>query len=273
MTTDTNNFVSCDIFGDLGEQLTQITATFEYAITHNKQPIFRKNCNCQTYWDTLFNNKLIVIEDEDYDQISFKNTITYNTNIPFSDLPQINGNVKLCGSFKYFNYISTNTRKIMIDLIYSNEDFMYNAYDKYTNIKKYFGNIEDNDLISMYISSQNNDMSFYIKAYNMIKFVEKKNLVVFTDDVQWCSKNLMINDAYFIDINENICESFILMSFFQHNIICDKSFGLFASYISSFKKKIIVIPDKLLDTYKSQQFFSLKKNFFWNFYYHHLICV
>lgn len=259
-----DNYVSCIIQGGLGNQLFQIATVYDYAYKYNKVPIFKNvenlynqsNHERKTFWKTLFSDKLNVIDIDVYDKINF-NIIDEKQNNVYTELPYIKGNVLLKGYFQAYKYISEKTRLKMIELIYSNEDYMYEAYKIYNIITSHFGINNDDDMISLHIRRgdyllfdtyhTNLKLDYYEKAYNMSCELsnKKRNIVVFSDDIKWCKENLSdkYENIYFIDIN-NIQIEFILLSFFQNNIIANSTFSWFASFISSFKDKIIIAPKK-----------------------------
>jgi hypothetical protein len=264
-----NNYVSCYIQGGLGNQLFQIASVYEYADMYKKTPIFANvdylpnqfNYERRTYWDTLFSGKLNVIDINEYNKIYFNN-LYEQQGFVYNKLPYINDNVKIIGYFQAHRYISEKTRIKMIELIYSNDTYMYNAYNKYNSIKSYFGSVgnievDDDDMISFhvrrgdYVLLQNNhpllDEKYYKEAYDIsCKLSNKKrNVVVFSDDIAWCKETFAskYDNIYFVEL-DNISIEFILMSLFKNNVIANSSFSWFASFISSYKDKIVIAPNK-----------------------------
>lgn len=152
---------------------------------------------------------------------------------------------------------------------------MYQSYNLYNSIKKYFTNVSniicnDDDIVSMhfrrtdYILTPDNyhhilDLEYYTKAYNI---VNKLNIVIFSDDIEWCKNNInnntfSINDKiylYFVDINIAEIE-FILLSMIKHNIISNSTFSLMASYISYYDTpKKIVAPKQWLTQKQEEKY-------------------
>ena len=280
------NYVSCDVKGGLGNQLFQIASVYEYADVYNKTPIFANvdylynnfNHERRTYWYTLFNNKLNVIDIIDFNKIYFNNLYEQKCFI-YNKLPYINDNVKIIGYFQAHKYISEKTRLKMIELIYSNEEYMYEAYEKYNNIKSYFKNIngvdrvdedDDDDMISFhirrgdYVLSQGYhnvlDEKYYKDAYEISCKIgnKKRNVVVFSDDIPWCKETFTnkYDNIYFVELN-NIGIEFILLSLFKNNVIANSSFSWFASFISSYKDKIVIAPNKWCGTREHQNYEDL----------------
>ena len=163
-----NNYVSCYIQGGLGNQLFQIASVYEYADMYKKTPIFANvdylpnqfNYERRTYWDTLFSGKLNVIDINEYNKIYFNN-LYEQQGFVYNKLPYINDNVKIIGYFQAHRYISEKTRIKMIELIYSNDTYMYNAYNKYNSIT--YSSTENDVSIRyralMWLISKNDDPS------------------------------------------------------------------------------------------------------------------
>ena len=88
---------------------------------------------------------------------------------------------------------------------------------------------------------------------NAIKFMESKNenqnFIVFSDDIEWCKKNLIIkNKCTFIDERFKLKDyhELILMKFCKHNIISNSTFswwGAFLNYNKDGNQKVIY-PEK-----------------------------
>lgn len=242
------NFVTCDVFGNVGQQLAQVCSVIEYGKKHGKTPVFRRNSAFNTFWRTLFSDRLNALDDKEYCAMKFDQTITNTANVCFADLPHIAGNVRLSGNFNMKNI--PHCRDRMIELAYSNEDLMYEAYERFTNIKDFMGMTEDDDIISVYVDTNNQgliDSGFYKKAYDVSCKLgnKKRKLVVFTNDIDKC-RTIIDMDAYCVDFNDS-CSNFILLSLFDHNIIGESLTALYASFISPYKRKIVISHMSLLE--------------------------
>jgi hypothetical protein len=247
--------------GGLGNQLFQIAVLLFYAKKSNKKMVFKYEENLtdafnlprKTFWDSLFKDQFNVLNNEDFNKIVF-HSFYHQERHKYIDLPyDYQYNIMLRNDFQSFEYIDDTIRKQMIDYVYSNADLMHIAYDKYNDIKNYFG-CEDNDMVSMHLRrtdfiwlktfNYNLGLNYYKKA---LETAGKKYIVVFSDDIQWCKENIDkslydYKDIYFVDIN-NVEIEFILMSMFQHNIIANSTFSLWASFISTYQQpKTIIAP-------------------------------
>jgi hypothetical protein len=257
------SFCSVDIIGGLGNHLFQIAMLYLYAKHSKKNIVFkyqeqlpdRFNLPRKTFWDSLFKEQFSILPQTEYEQIGFhefyeKDCHKYTT-LP---LPYDNNILFKC-YFQSFKYIDDDIRQQMINLVYSNADLMHTAYNKYNEIKETF-KCEDDDMVSVHIrrtdylllkDCYNNLKTDYYK--NALEIADKKYIVIFSDDIEWCKQNIDrslydYKEIYFVDIN-NVEIEFILMSMFQHNIIANSTFSIWASFISTYQQpKIIVAPKK-----------------------------
>jgi hypothetical protein len=257
------NLCSVDIIGGLGNHLFQIAMILFYSKKSNKKIVLnnkellpdRFNQIRKTFWDTLFKDKFDVVPETDYNKMLFHTYYESHAH-KYVELPfEYSNNILFKGYFQSFKYIDDDIRKQMIDLVYSNADLMYDAYEKYNNIKTKFG-CEDDDMVSIHIRRTDfillkdfhNNLTFdYYK--DALKTANKKYITVFSDDIEWCKQNINKDlyeyiDIHFVDIN-NVEIEFILMSMFQHNIIANSTFSLWASFISTYQQPKIIIAPKI----------------------------
>jgi len=252
--TDTPNYVSSWIHGGLGNQLFQIASALEYAKKYKKTPIFKDekrlwhpfNFERITGWDTIFNNNLKVIEPEKYDKIDF-NIYHEEVKNNYNELPYIQNNVYLKGYFQAAKYISPETRTKMNELIYSNPHYYQSAKDEYQKIKSFFNDENDDNYVFMhfrrtdYINNPYHptlDFNYYNNGLRY--FNNNINIIIFSDDINWCKNVIKINDKkiYYVDIND-IFKEMILMTFIKNGIIANSTFSWWGAFLGDENKKII----------------------------------
>jgi hypothetical protein len=274
-----NLYTSVEISGGLGNRLFQLAYIIHFLRLSKKQKIKRKlvfksednadniSASSNPYWNTIFKGLFRVLTTENYKNISFNiYHDEQDNNHKFIESPyKVRENILLKGNYQTFKYIDDTLRDKMINIVYSNEDIMYPAYYKYRDILNYFGNnTKDDDMVSVHIRrtdylslsnyNYNLDMNYYKDA---MRIANKKNVVVFSDDIEWCINNFndyvnnenMYNIYYISDKifkeEELACKpeiEFILMSMFKNNIIANSYFSLWASFISYYKTKIVIAP-------------------------------
>jgi hypothetical protein len=261
-TEASTEYMSAEIMGGLGNHLFQIAAVlaFHKHLKEKKQIVFKKaenlpnlhNLPRKTFWDTLFKNKFTILEPEVYDRLFHLNIGERHAHIytqPFDYCPH---SFKLCGYYQSFNYSTDDIRQQMITLLNSNKELIDIVKTKYAEIKQTL-DATDDDMVSIHIRRTD---FIYLQTFNYIlqfdyytdalKIVNRKKLVIFSDDIEWCRQNISTTlfpyeAIYFVDTN-NVEIEFLLMSLFKHNIIANSTFSVWASFISQHKDKIIIAP-------------------------------
>ena len=85
----------------------------------------------------------------------------------------------------------------------------------------------------------------YYKAAvkEMTKHVKKHNLYVFSDDPEWCKKNLKFTQpTTYISHNTDGSEDMRLMKMCKHNIIANSSFSWWGAWLNKNPNKIVIAP-------------------------------
>jgi hypothetical protein len=282
-----NLYTSVDISGGIGSHLFQIAYAIYFLRLSKKQKIKRRlvfkeeTSKENLHLNTIFKGQFCFIPEDDYNKIAFNSYHSLDTEHlhqaphratlhKYIEPPyKARENIVLNGYYKTFKYIGEALREKMINIVYSNEDIMYSAYYKYKDILNYFGDrTKDDDMVSLHIRrgdylslenyNYNLDMSYYKAALGI---VNKKNVVIFSDDIEWCINNFNNyanrDDEYNIYyVSSKIFSKkelasgastaieFVLMSMFKHNIIANSYFSLWASFISYYKAKIVVAPKR-----------------------------
>jgi len=112
---------------------------------------------------------------------------------------------------------------------------------------KYLEEINDNNSVGVHIRRRgiNNiaPLSFYInnirKLKNELKF---SKFFIFSDDIKWCMENIGIDESIvFIENTKTLIEDFWLMKNCKHFIIPNSTFSWWASYLSNYLNKILII--------------------------------
>ena len=259
-------FISIENNKNIGCQLFNIAYLINILNKSNEKNIkrkivFRKGNNI--YANSLFKGLFTVLEDDKYDKINFER-MSIN-DIDIEELSATYKNIEICDTdtsiiAKTFKHIDDSIKNKILDLVYSNEDLMYEAYYKYRDIQDFFGNnVQDKDLVVLHILKDTGvDYDYYFNALSIMEVAKIKNCAVITDDIEWAKTILSdINDSsthifnyvnYTDDNNNNNYEiNFILMSMFKNIIVSDNKDdmdGIWASYISHYDIKKVITPDK-----------------------------
>lgn len=245
-----NNYVSANIVGGLGNQLFQIAITLEYAKKYNKIPIFKeKNINDIekpheiTAFSTLFNNNLniyssnIIFDNNYYEQIECK----------YNDIPFYDGNICLYGYFQSPYYLSDETIDKITNLIYSNSKYYDIAYNIFNLVKYVYDDYDDNNYVFLHF--RRGDLlnyNFYVNIkwyYDALKLLNglNKKLIIFSDDIDWCKRYIKFNNTqYYVNSNNNPYVELIFMSLIKNGIVSPgSSFSYWGAFIGNKNKNIV----------------------------------
>jgi hypothetical protein len=219
---------------DFDIMLFQLSSLLLYSNIHNKLITLPKQNNF------IKNNKLF--DNFDIDDYHIINDTDNNFKIiPYGK------NILLSGNFETYKKLDENILNTLRNIVYNDEDYMYVAYELYNNIKKYFNDIQDNDIASIYYDDvSDKNLNYYKKS---LIIMNKKNIVVFSPENDSLREIIDKDYNVYYIWHDNVYIRFILLSFFQHNIIqySKPYYSLWASYISKYDElKNVVIPEYIL---------------------------
>ena len=227
--------ITTKLQGGLGNQLFQWAATKALSIKHNTDYAFDFSYFNSNQWSLELNEFKKIILKQRNESISL-NTVTDDFYFK-----KIENNSFLDGywqSEKYFNEIDCLIRE---DLKIEN------------NIKEYIVNkysILNENTVSLhvrrgdYVNLQNfhplQTIDYYKNAYDTIN-ENSINVLILSDDINWCKKNIKFNNTLYIENETNIIDLYI-MSLCKHNIIANSSFSWWGAWLNKNKNKKIVCP-------------------------------
>ena len=240
-----NSIVSCYIGKDIGNQLFRIATVIDYGNKYNKTVLFQSdNEDVKTLWNKFFCENINIINILDMVPIEFECFTELKRDV-YEEIPEFVNNVMLIGKFQSYQYMSPKTRLKMRELVYSNETYMYEAYKAYNKIKDNFGDDFDDNFVAVYVKKDSElQEDYYEDAYKRICDLEndRKHVVVFSDDIEWCKKTFRLaEDQYFAGF-ENKCVELIVMSMFYHNILSNSTYAWWGAYLSNHNEKVVVVP-------------------------------
>lgn len=241
--------VTCSLQGGIGNMLFQIAATISYGLDNNQDVLF----DIDNHKIGLQGNNAIKYKDNIFNKLkngTFKTDIDYNE--PYFHYKEIkidfdNKDKVLClnGYFQSEKYF-INNKDVIIDTFSPNDNdklFLSNILNNYKN--------NEIELVSLHIR-RGDYLKFptihpfigldYIN--NSISLFDDYNILVFSDDINWCKENIKKENVFYIN-NEVKLEDYQelwLMSLCDHNIISNSSFSWWGSYLNKNENKIIVAP-------------------------------
>lgn len=167
-------------------------------------------------------------------------------------LLEIQDNNYLDGYFQCENYFK-NIREIILKQFTINKEISNYSKDIENKIKNSQnscslhirrGDFINNINISIHGTC---DLKYYKDA---MKYLEEKvgsmDYFIFSDDIEWVKENLAIQNAIYIDSQENRIphEDIYLMNLCTYNIIANSSFSWWGAWLNQNEKKIVLAPKK-----------------------------
>lgn len=225
----------------LGNHLFQIASVIGLSKDNNDIATFPEIVQHKKHWNEEILNEL------------FKNLNTFDFQIEntFSEPDgthkkrlnfEYKNNMQLFGyyqSYKYFDKYRLEIQKIF-EPSNITKNYLINKYKLNDTISVGL-HIRRGDYVDIGITL---NLDYYNKALNYIKQKIGSNkdftIYVFSDDIEWCKKNLKYNNCIFSE--ESICYDLYLMSLCTHNIIANSTFSWWGAYLNQNTEKIVIYP-------------------------------
>lgn len=213
--------VSCQFVGRLGNQLWQIGATINYALTHDLPFAFPSRTANEQFWPMMFRNL-----PKTNHQYKAWNQPTDGGYYP---IPKMNS-VTLRGFFQSYKYINyPQTLNVMKDVIwYSNE-----LPRKGVSI-----HVRRGDYVNLTDTFPCLPNRYYMDS--LVELGQVDNVDIFSDDPEWCKKEFFI-DGNVHPVGDPVDDLFE-MSRYEHQIIANSSYSYWAAMLNPNPDKIVICP-------------------------------
>lgn len=229
--------------GGLGNQLFQWAASENISIQYKIEVFydlsyfnFFDNNPDASHWDLELNK--FEIEINQYN--------TYgNLKVVYDDFyfKKLNNNCYLNGywqSEKYFIDSEVDIRK-KLKIKDELKNYIFNKYS-FLNDGSVSLHVRRGDYIDKQDFHPLQNVQYYKNAYDLIND-NNLNVVILSNDIDWCKQNLNFNNMFFIEEETNITDLYI-MSVCQNNIIANSSFSWWGAWLNDNKEKKVVAPKK-----------------------------
>ncbi len=234
--------VTCDMQGGLGNIIFQLSAACAYAKRYGLEVgvNLNKQINCVTphfksfskYRGNVFkkiNHVDSVVCESHYTEPYFH----------YGEIPYLQ-NVFLHGYFQSYKYFE-HERELILDLFGPTPEIIKYIRQKYGELLKRQTvalHVRRNDYLQFSHIHPPLQVEYFVKALKEIGSYEK--LLVFSDDIQWCRKNIS-GDVFFVEGEEDYIDLY-LMSMCNHNIISNSTFSWWGAWLNEHDGKKIVCP-------------------------------
>lgn len=241
-------YITCEIQGQLGNQMFQTAAALAFALDHGYEarfPSLKNAINAELNLATVFhrlNTSALPPETE----CSHHSEIAYNIYTPIQYTRE--KNLCLHGYFAHEKYFSHHA-KFIKELFGPTEDILNQIYEKYGEVlKKTTVALHVRTFFPDHFDPNNGigrtNWDYFINAIHI--FPEEYAILIFSDCPEETKKNFPLigrPNMYFIEGNPHYID-FYLMSLCNHQIISPKStFSWWAALLNSNPDKIVIRAD------------------------------
>jgi hypothetical protein len=228
--------------GRIGNQLFQIASTIGIAVENGHDFIFNHS-EIFEYLPKLKNHTT-------YDFNNITNTY-FEQDFCYQDIKiSESENLFLYGYFQSYKYFE-KSKNLIFDLLEIKNPF-FESISKNLNFSNSCSlHVRRGDYVKISQSNPLNphplqSIDYYKEAINL---TNANRYFVFSDDIEWCKKNLTDERLIFIDYPDkkenyfaaDLCE-LQLMSLCNNNIIANSSFSWWAAYLNTNKNKKVIAP-------------------------------
>lgn len=242
--------ITCEFIGFFANNLFQRSAVLNLSKKHNVEHVFSKwpvRIKYNKNKDFPFYNSYhdIFLEKTNVNNELFKKTKWENYIYKNTEFKEIqynkNTNLKIIGSFQSYKYFD---EKLIKKHMVPKKDIKESIKNKYNFLKKE-NNVSLHIRRKDYIGKENFHTNLTNTEYykDAIKLVKYDNLLIFSDDVEWCKKNINYKNSIFIENNADYID-FYLMSFCNTNIIANSTFSWWSAWINNNQNKKVIAPKK-----------------------------
>lgn len=240
--------IYCYLKGGLGNMLFQIAATKSMAIDLNIECSFPNlNHHLKTLDDDKFYNPKLNHAFEYKLLLSNLLTVSPNSLIPVYNFPfhyielEVKNNSIVDGFFQSEKYFKHNRDKIL-NFLNSKEilELIKNKYDYVLNTNCTSIHIRRGDYLKLSNHHPTQNLDYYNDAINLV-INKTDNFIIFSDDIDWCKKNLKLDKAIYIDDEKDYIELY-LMSLCKNNIIANSSFSWWGAWLNDNINKTVIGP-------------------------------
>jgi hypothetical protein len=228
--------------GGLGNQLFQWAAAENLSIKHQCDIFFDKS-----YFESSSNGLVTRwnYELDKFDNLNIHEPKEFNLNRIYDNFTfkEIPNHSYLDGYWQSEKYFIENEKAIK-NKLKINDTLKNNIYKKYPILQE--NTVSLHIRRGDYLNIQDHHPIQTIEYYtNCIEGLDEKNIniIIFSNDIDWCINNLKYKNLTYAVNNTNI-EDLYAMSLCSHNIIANSSFSWWGAWLNNNKNKKVFAPKK-----------------------------
>lgn len=239
-----NDVVSPFLRGGLGNYIFQIAAAYMVSkrdgknlkVDYSDISVIHKPI--ETYFNNIF-RKIEFVGKQFYHYSD-----TTDQPIVYREIPKTNGNVHLTGYYQnemYFSHIESDIKELF-EIDENTKNYLIEKYSDILNYETCSLHVRRGDYVNKQDFHPLQPIEYYKKSIEIIG--EDKNYLIFSDDIEWCEKNLsFIKNKTFISGNKDY-QDLYLMSLCNDNIIANSSFSWWGAWMNNNQNKKVIYPSR-----------------------------
>lgn len=231
--------IYCRLQGGLGNYMFQIATAYSLAINNNDKLMIDEQKSVVVH-KGISNYKNNIFRNLEFGNICFSNPYQE----PYFHYKQINyqPNILLSGYFQSEKYFIKNRNEILnlfsIDEL--GEKVIKEKYKDFNFENSCSLHVRRGDYLKYPEIHPTCDLKYY---QNCIDNVESKNILIFSDDLNWCKKNLYFENKNLVFIKDNTDYIDLwLMSLCKNNIIANSTFSWWGAWLNKNENKKVFTP-------------------------------
>lgn len=175
-----------------------------------------------------------------YDDLQNMEFVLIRDNNKYFDVKSLDPNLNYLfdGYWQNYRYLEPIKNLINEELKISDDLIKY-IYTEYPFIENSISvHIRRGDYVNLQDYYYLLDADYYNNALRL--FPKDSNILIFSDDINWCKANIQYPHVFFIE--ENMLTEFYMMSMCQNNIIANSTFSFWAAYLNTHLNKKVIAP-------------------------------
>jgi hypothetical protein len=234
--------ITCNLQGGLGNQMFQIATTIAHAKKIGTDYFFDfEKCHTPNQGRTSNFYKNTIFKNLNIDTLeNYTNLNVYNEpNFSFNEIPT-NDNVILNGYFQSENYFK-NYETYIANKFYFDEfdNITFKLLDKIRNGKPLTSvHVRRGDYLKFSDVHPICPIEYYIKS---MEIIGESVFVIISDDINWCKENIIGDNIYFSDYNNELLDMSIIKNC-DYNINANSSFSWWGAWLNNNKNKKVICP-------------------------------
>ena len=234
--------IAVELMSRLGNQMFELATAYHLSKKYNQELGLVESCSSDyVKYPLILDNRKIVTNTTGFFRIEEAKNQAF---VDLSDVGKYE-NVVIKGYFQSDKYFDRQDAEELFKI-------PYEIKEKYSYLKdKVCISVRRTDYLkypSLFISPS---LDWYLKCYN--KYFDGKDVVIASDDINWCKNNFKFNNQEFIE-NNDATETMFIKACCKNFISPPSTFAWWSAYLSGKDSTVVVPADWVANGLKRKNF-------------------